>query len=78
MHARTSAFLTQLDEAGLRKKVIAPWGDEFSLMWIFWRYREAGIDEFILGYAPGIEELQGDWMVTADQLEAYAGVIEDL
>jgi alkanesulfonate monooxygenase SsuD/methylene tetrahydromethanopterin reductase-like flavin-dependent oxidoreductase (luciferase family) len=42
------------------------------------RYREAGIDEFILGYAPGIEELQGDWMVTADQLEAYAGVIEDL
>lgn len=40
VHARTIVYLTQLDEAGLRKKVTAPWGDEFSLMWIFWHIIE--------------------------------------
>ena len=41
------------------------------------RYREAGIDEFVLGYAPGIDELSGDWMVTADELERYTSLIGD-
>lgn len=36
------------------------------------RYQEAGIDEFILGYAPGVEELTGDWIITPDELERYA------
>ena len=36
------------------------------------RYQEAGIDEFILGYAPDIEELAGDWIITPDELEKYA------
>jgi alkanesulfonate monooxygenase SsuD/methylene tetrahydromethanopterin reductase-like flavin-dependent oxidoreductase (luciferase family) len=39
------------------------------------RYREAGIDEFVLGYAPGIAELRGDWMTTPDDLEYYAEII---
>ena len=39
------------------------------------RYRQAGIDEFVLGYAPGIEVLKGDWMVSQDELERYAEVI---
>ena len=41
------------------------------------RYREAGIDEFVLGYAPGIEELQNDWMVTPAELELYARISHD-
>jgi alkanesulfonate monooxygenase SsuD/methylene tetrahydromethanopterin reductase-like flavin-dependent oxidoreductase (luciferase family) len=42
------------------------------------RYQEAGIDEFVLGYAPGIQALQGDWMVTPDELEQFAGIVGDM
>jgi alkanesulfonate monooxygenase SsuD/methylene tetrahydromethanopterin reductase-like flavin-dependent oxidoreductase (luciferase family) len=36
------------------------------------RYQEAGIDEFVLGYAPGVAELAGDWMTAPEELERYA------
>lgn len=39
------------------------------------RYQQAGIDEFILGYAPGIEPFKNTWMVTPDELEQYADLI---
>ena len=55
-----------------------PFASEDAFQDFIGRYREAGIDEFVLGYAPGMDELAGDWMVSVDQLERYASVVADI
>lgn len=36
------------------------------------RYRKAGIQEFVLGFAPGVEELAGQWIMSEEQLRQTA------
>jgi hypothetical protein len=55
-----------------------PFASENAFRDFVGRYRKAGIDEFVLGYALGIEDLQGGWMVSPDELERYANVVVDL
>ena len=55
-----------------------PFASENAFQDFIGRYQEAGIDEFVLGYAPGMDELAGDWMVGTDQLERYASIVADI
>jgi uncharacterized damage-inducible protein DinB len=40
VHARTSAYIANLSELDLERRITAPWGDEFSLLWIIWHIIE--------------------------------------
>ena len=40
VHARTTAYLTGLDETALETRITAPWGDDFPLLWILWHVIE--------------------------------------
>ena len=40
VHARTEAFLSGLDEAGMGRTIRLPWGAEVSLSWITWHILE--------------------------------------
>ena len=55
-----------------------PFASENAFQDFIGRYREAGIDEFVLGYAPGMDELAGDWMVSVDQLEQVASAVTEI
>jgi uncharacterized damage-inducible protein DinB len=40
VHGRTEAYLEQLEEADLGRKIEAPWGATLSLRWIIWHVLE--------------------------------------
>lgn len=40
VHARTEAYLDQLSEEDLQRRVPTPWGSELSLLWIIWHVLE--------------------------------------
>jgi uncharacterized damage-inducible protein DinB len=40
VHLRTSDYLSRLGESGLEGSITAPWGDDFTLLWIFWHIIE--------------------------------------
>jgi uncharacterized damage-inducible protein DinB len=40
VHARTSEYIANLNEPDLERRITAPWGDEFSLLWIIWHIIE--------------------------------------
>ena len=55
VHSRTTEYLSNLGESDLKSSITAPWGDDFSLLWIFWHIIEHEIHHrgelsIILGY----------------------------
>jgi len=40
VHARTSDYISNLSESDLGVSITAPWGDEFSTLWILWHIIE--------------------------------------
>jgi uncharacterized damage-inducible protein DinB len=40
VHSRTNEYLSNLGESGFEASITAPWGDDFSLLWIFWHIIE--------------------------------------
>ena len=58
VHSRTNEYLSNLGELGFEVSITAPWGDDFSLLWIFWHIIEHEIHHrgelsLILGYLGG-------------------------
>ena len=40
VHARTVNYLSTLQEIDLSRTIMAPWGDEFQIVWVLWHVLE--------------------------------------